>query len=413
MNTPVVGHEKARRVDSNYEKDLNSQSGSDELMSAFAYSPRPPSPRDSSGTGGRPQIGAENSDYNLNSARRRPSYLASSPSLKSNMTQDKANRRLSGSDINLRTHMDGLNSPVKSPVLRILEVLRAEEVVNVSYSPEPDISVPNLKSRNSESAKKKADSPSLKQAQGVSDLSSVPDFSLLRNTNGNSDRTHQSHLAASNARPVSSYSQSPTPVNDFGQDSIAKSKNSRSRTVPAIAPSSSHPVNVSLPPFHPPAPIRLSLSPDQHAPNENLNSQHNLLKEENSTLKKKLELLRKKMREMVIASKRNNKPQNYEGYMEGGSNSSSPNPLSAATAPSPSSNNRLKRDETMTGDTSYRSAQQPSPNNEFNVNDNHGSDIENLKKHFSNLMSASKKTIDAQGEVIRAQEVIILARLFT
>jgi hypothetical protein len=67
----------------------------------------------------------------------------------------------------------------------------------------------------------------------------------------------------------------------------------------------------------------------------------------------------------------------------------------------------------MTDDTSYRSAQQPSPNYEFNVNDGHGSDIENLKKHFSDLMSASKKTIDAQAEVIRAQEVIVLASLLT
>jgi hypothetical protein len=171
-------------------------------------------------------------------------------------------------------------------VLRILEVLIAEEVVFVSSSPEPNISVPNLKSKNSESAKKKADSPSLKQAQGSSDRSSAPDSSLLRNTNGNSDRTHQSRLAASNARPVSSYSQLPTPVNDFGQDSIVNTKNSRSRTVPAIAPSSLHPVNVSHPRFHPLAPIRLSPSPDQHTPNENFNSQNNLLKEENSTLKK-------------------------------------------------------------------------------------------------------------------------------
>jgi hypothetical protein len=173
-----------------------------------------------------------------------------------------------------------------------------------------------------------------------------------------------------------------------------------------------------------------------------LQGQFSLVKEENTILKKKLELLRKKMVDQVVASKssasRRNSVQYSEEFVlnasssgEDGKNYKSGNSYLDDLFSQNDRQHELDRSNHSDLNTSKNVSKNVSENdlmvdiepgndlntsknvsknvseNDFMVGIEQGNDAE-MKKCFLNLISASRKTIDAQAEVIRGHEALLI-----
>jgi hypothetical protein len=151
-----------------------------------------------------------------------------------------------------------------------------------------------------------------------------------------------------------------------------------------------------------------------------LQGQFSLVKEENTILKKKLELLRKKMVDQVVASKNQNSRRNSVQYSEefvlnpsssgeDGKNFKSGNSYLDDLFSQNDRQHELDRSNHSDLNTSKNVSKNVSEN-DFMVGIEQGNDVE-MKKCFLNLISASRQTIDAQTEVIRGHEALLIKNL--